>query len=374
MSAIYQEITNVEEDITTDIKVLESHMGGMLDRVQHNSVKLKRFQAFEMDLLRLNSLAEMIEHILNDARTFFDLDVITFCLVDEKNEIVGYLEEDGYKYQNKEGLMLLQRTEQLKKSQSYSGRPYLGRYNADTCEIFFPGEQKPSSVAIIPLARRGKYMGSLNFGSFKDDRFIFDMATDFVEHMVSVVSICLENNLNFETMRRTSLVDTLTGVNNRRFLEQRLGEEIDRSQRNDQPLSCLFLDIDFFKKINDTYGHQAGDEVLSIVAATIKKQLRSNDVLARYGGEEFVALLTNIGEAMALEIAERIRDSVFSSDIDSGGQQIKVSISIGASTYVSSAQKVASSVIAEKLIQSADDALYQAKNNGRNKVEQGGAV
>ena len=97
----------LEEDITTDLHVLQSHLDGMLDRVQFNSLTLKRFQVFEMRLLNLNSLAEMIDHILGDARTFFDLDVISFCLIDEKGEIAGFLDDDGYDYKNNKGLVLL---------------------------------------------------------------------------------------------------------------------------------------------------------------------------------------------------------------------------------------------------------------------------
>lgn len=363
----------MEEDLTTDLLVLQSHLDGMLDRVQHNSLTLKRFQMFEMGLLRLNSLAEMIEHILQDAKTFFDLDLISFCLLDEKGDIAKYLEEDGYDYQNTEGLILLRDKEVLQKTLGMSARPFLGRYTAQTCADFFPLEQKPSSVAIIPLSRRGNYMGSLNLGSYQTERFNFEMATDFVEHMVSVVSICLENNLNFETMRRTSLVDTLTGVNNRLFLEQRIGEELDRSQRNEQPLSCLFLDIDHFKSVNDNYGHQAGDYVLAEVAGTIKKQLRSNDVLARYGGEEFVALLTNIDESMAGEIAERIRASIKGLDLCFNDHAVSVTISVGSATYQPSKSRMqqTSAEIAERLINSADNALYLAKNNGRDRVERG---
>ncbi|WP_349431484.1 sensor domain-containing diguanylate cyclase [Methylomarinum sp. Ch1-1] len=365
----------MEEDLTTDLLVLQSHLDGMLERVQHNSLALRRFQVFEMGLLRLNSLAEMIEHILNDAKAFFDLDVISFCLLDEKGDIAKYLEEDGYDYRNTEGLILLQDKGKLQGILGASGRPFLGRYQPDNCSVFFSESQKPASVAILPLTRRGNYMGSLNLGSYKTDRFIIDMATDFVEHMVSVVSICLENNLNFETMRRTSLVDTLTGVNNRRFLEQRIGEELDRSQRNDQPLTCLFLDIDYFKKVNDTYGHQVGDQVLMAVAGAIKKQLRSNDVLARYGGEEFVALLTNIGEDMACAIAERIRISIKELPIQFNDEGIAVTISIGSATYLPGRRvQMSSAEIAAKLIQNADAALYQAKNNGRNRVEIGGMV
>jgi len=371
-----KENTSLKEDLTTDLAVLESHLDGMLERVQKNSLTLKRFQMFEMGLLKLNSLAEMIDHILNDAKVFFDLDVISFCLVDEKGDISRYLDEDGYDYHNKTGFILVENKELLKNTAGAIHQPFLGRYNAQDCAVFFPQEHKPSSVAIIPLTRRGIYLGSLNLGSYKANRFIINMATDFVEHMVSVVSICLENNLNFETIRRTSLMDALTGVNNRLFLEQRIGEELDRSQRNTQPLTCLFLDIDFFKSINDNYGHQAGDYVLTSIAGAIKQQLRNNDVLARYGGEEFVALLTNIDENMAYEIADRIRDNVKSLAVEYNEQVISVTISIGTATYQPDrqTQQFPTTDLARQLIQTADSALYLAKQNGRDRVENGGLV
>lgn len=345
----------------------------MLDRVKHNSLTLKRFQRFEMRLINLNSLAEMIDHILEDAKTFFDLDVISFCLIDEKGEIAGFLDDDGYDHESNEGLILLQDKELLKSTFGLSIHPFMGVYKNSNCSAFFPDhERKPVSVAIIPLSRRSKYLGSLNLGSYTPNRFDNHMATDFIEHMVSVVSICLENNLNFEMMRRTSLIDTLTGVNNRRFLEQRIGEEIDRCQRNDEPLSCLFLDVDHFKSVNDTYGHQMGDYVLSLVAGMIKKQLRSNDVLARYGGEEFVALLSTIDESMAKDIAERIRVSIKELPIEQDEQNINITISIGFSTYYpSKSPSMGSSEVSVQLIHAADAALYSAKENGRDRVAKG---
>ncbi len=348
----------------------------MLDRVEENSLTLKRFQAFEMILLNLNSLPTMIDHLLDDTKTFFDLDVVSFCLIDEKREIAGFLNEDGYDYQSKTGLLLLEDKELLKNTFGSSSRPLLEEYKESSCAGFFPkNERKPASVAILPLCRRKKYFGSLNLGSYTPNRFISNMATDFVEHMLSVVSICLENNLNYEMMRRTSHIDTLTGVNNRRFLEQRIGEEIDRSQRNDEPLSCLFLDIDHFKLINDTYGHQAGDHVLALIAGMIKKQLRSNDVLARYGGEEFVALLSHIDEAKAGDIAERIRKSIKELLVEFENEDIEATISIGLAAYQPSHSATLSTAeIAAQLIQSSDAALYIAKKNGRDKVENGAPV
>jgi diguanylate cyclase (GGDEF)-like protein len=366
----------LEEDINTDLFVLQSHLNGMLDRVNNNSLTLKKFQVFEMGLLNLNSLAEMIEHVLSDAENFFDLDIISFCLIDEKAEIAGYLDDDGYDYQNKKGFILLKDKNLLKSTFGLSSRPFLGAYKQSICAGFFTQDQRmPVSVAIIPLIRRGKYLGSINFGSFVANRFIKYMATDFLDHMASVISICLENNLNFEMMRRTSLIDTLTGVNNRRFLEQRIDEELDRSKRNDEPLSCLFLDIDHFKMINDTHGHQAGDYVLALIAKIIKKQLRSNDVLSRYGGEEFVALLSNINETMVFDIAERIRKSIKDKAFVYNEQKISVTISIGSSTYhPTKFPSERSSEIATQLIHAADSALYVAKDNGRDRVERGELV
>ncbi len=370
------ETFKLEENITTELCILESHLDSMLDRAQENSLTLKRFQSFEMKLLNIHTLPGMIDHLLNDARTFFDLDVVSFCLVDEKGEISGFLNEDGYNYQAKEGFFLLENKELLKNTFGLSPQPFLGDYKKASCHGFFPHtKRKPSSVAIVPLSRRGKYLGSLNLGSFTSSRFISNMATDFIEHLVSVISICLENNLNYEMLRRTSHIDTLTGVNNRRFLELRIGEEVDRSQRNTNPLSCLFLDIDHFKSINDNYGHQAGDHMLSVIAKMIKKQLRSNDVLARYGGEEFVALLSNIGEEKASDIAERIRSSIEGLLVEQDSSHINVTISIGIASYrPSELPMLSTDQIASQLVHSSDTALYSAKKNGRNKVVNGKPV
>ncbi|MGR9115051.1 MAG: DUF484 family protein [Gammaproteobacteria bacterium] len=364
------------EDLNTDLCILQSHLEGMLERVQHNSNALRRFQAFERRLLNLNSLSELIEHVLHDGKAFFDLDVVSFCLIDQEGLLADYLTEDGFDIKGSKELILLKNKQLLKTTFGFAVKPYIGAYKQAQCSDFFPNiEKKPVSVAIIPLIRRGIFLGSLNFGSFQAQRFLDDMATDFIEHMVSVVSICLENNLNFEMMRRTSFIDTLTGINNRRFLEQRLNEEIDRSQRNGEPLSCLFMDIDYFKSINDNYGHQGGDQVLIAVANTIKKLLRNNDVLGRFGGEEFVALLSNLDDVMLQAIAERIRETIQALNIEVEGRVIQTTISIGTSTYITSlAPTCTSADVAVRLVEAADSALYRAKRNGRNRVESNGLI
>jgi len=365
----------LEEDLTTDLMVLQSHLDGMLERVKSNGNTLRRFQMFEMGLLNLNSLAEMLEYILA-SQDFFDLDYIGFCLIDAKGELQTYLMEDGFNIDKQPRLILLKNNDILQATFGCSINPYLGLYKTAKCAHFFTiDKHKPASVAIIPLVRRGKFLGALSMGSLDAHRFENTMATDFIEHMTSVVSVCLENHLNYEAMKRTSLMDTLTGVNNRRFLEQRLGEEIDRAQRSVEALSCFFLDIDFFKKVNDTYGHQVGDQVLTLVAKTIREQLRNNDVLARYGGEEFVALLANIEEGMAFDIAERIRKKIKSIVVEAKGESVTITISIGSVTYKpSKGTHINSSQVGVDLIEKADAALYSAKNSGRDKVVSAGVI
>lgn len=364
---------NVEEDLATDLVVLQSHLETMLERVQQNSATLQKFQAFEIRLLKLNSLSDIIDHLLEDIKDYFDLDVVSLCLIDETGEIAKTLNNNGYPYSSKHGLMLLDSKKLLK---STAIQPYIGAYEQSQCADFFPHiERQPTSVAITPLTRRGKYLGTLNLGSYQFDRFADNMATDFIEHLSSVVSVCLENNLHIEEIRRVSYIDALTGVNNRRFLEQRIGEELKRSQRNAQPLSCQFFDIDFFKSVNDQHGHQGGDLVLSSAAAAIKSQLRDHDVFVRYGGEEFVALLSNTNEAKALETAERIRHAIQTLDIAFNDISISVTVSIGVSTYLPDSTSISmDGEIATRLIKSADSALYRAKHNGRNRVENGGIV
>lgn len=365
----------MEDDITTDLTVLQSHLDGMLDRVQHNSLTLKRLQEFEMRLLGLSTLTEMIEFILIGAKELFDLDVVSLSLLDPKQEIEACLLGDNGQYQIREGLLLTQDEHLFKHHFGFTNRPMLGLFHIEKHSKFFSTQEfNPSSVMLAPLIRRSRYLGSLNLGSFNSDRFICNMSTDFVEHLASIVGICLENIFNYETMRKTSLVDPLTGVNNRRFLEQRIEEELDRCQRSREPLSCLFLDIDFFKSINDNHGHQAGDHVLALVAGAIKKQLRSNDVLSRYGGEEFVALLSQSDETRGQDIAERIRRAIEMLKISLNERDIPVTISIGVATFLPRPGKISVAEIAQQLIQAADAALYQAKHTGRNRVQSTGVI
>ena len=165
-----------------------------------------------------------------------------------------------------------------------------------------------------------------------------------------------------EELERLSTSDALTGLHNRRYLTQRLSEELVRSYRHKGSFSVLMADVDEFKKYNDAFGHPAGDEVLKKVASILLGSTRSVDCTARYGGEEFAVLLTGTAGDVAAEVAERIRARV-------EGQEFagrKITLSIGIAEFPANGQT------ADEVISNADEALYEAKRKGRNKVMRAG--
>lgn len=166
-----------------------------------------------------------------------------------------------------------------------------------------------------------------------------------------------------ENMREMAMRDPLTKVYNRRYFMELLFKEINYTVRIRQPLTCILIDIDFFKKVNDTYGHQAGDYVLQNVAQKLSKELRVYDAFARYGGEEFVIMLRTTTLDNALILAERLRKNVEAMQISYDGKIIPVTISMGVSTL--DPERVVS---VEELLKEADEHLYRSKENGRNRV------
>ena len=161
-----------------------------------------------------------------------------------------------------------------------------------------------------------------------------------------------------------ALTDNLTGLYNRRFLDKRFEEEISRAKRNVTPLSCFLLDIDFFKKINDTYGHDFGDFVLKEIADVLKNNLRGYDGIVRFGGEEFIVILPGVDADGAKKAAEKIRGKIESHDFTRNDTTHKVTISIG----VFSCPSTDMNESIDHYIKSADEALYKAKESGRNRV------
>jgi two-component system cell cycle response regulator len=164
-----------------------------------------------------------------------------------------------------------------------------------------------------------------------------------------------------ETIYKMTIIDGLTGAHNKRYLLETLDREIPRSRRHGRPLSVVMFDIDHFKKINDTYGHLAGDYVLKEIATLVRSRLRPDDVFGRYGGEEFCALLPETALAGAGAIAEDLRRRIQERRYTFENEQILVTVSLGAA-------ELDGEMDGTGLLKAADEKLYDAKRGGRNKV------
>ncbi len=364
----------MSKDLQAHNRLLQQRLTDFMAEARANEQKLRRFQAMELKLVSLSSILELFDAILHPDPSTLSWDQVSLLLFDPEYEMQRLLKEEGVNLNEWPELIFATSWGELEALNATSLFPRLGVYRSEKhSRIFTTQRRKPASVAMLPLVRYGRLIGSFNIGSYDADRFVRGVRTDFLEHFAAVVAICLENAVNLERLKRQGLTDTLTAINNRRFFDQRLKEEVDAAGRSGQPLSCMLLDVDHFKNVNDTYGHPVGDLVLREVAAIIRAQLRGSDVLSRYGGEEFSALLKDTSPAVAVEVAERIRARVESRVFDVEGiKPFSITISIGVATLRCEPDSCLKLRSGDHLIGHADRVLYDAKAGGRNCVKSAG--
>jgi diguanylate cyclase (GGDEF)-like protein len=224
-----------------------------------------------------------------------------------------------------------------------------------------------ASVLVVPLFVRNRVMGSLQLFGERTDSFTREDA-----QLLWILSLVAESMLardySNETLLRFAFTDFLTGLKTRGYFEQQLDLELARAERRGTPVAILMIDIDHFKRLNDTHGHQAGDVVLRDVAAILTRDLREIDTAARYGGEEFILLLPETDLPGAKLVAQRLRAAVEQANFFTGartaaGEETEhVTISIGVALFPEEAR------FKRDLLEASDAALYEAKAQGRNRV------
>ncbi len=363
-------------ELEAENESLRARMAYLMEQAERNHAIMCRHQAFDLEIVGAASFPELIDTIFRSLPVISELDIVTLCLVDPEQDIHTVMVKLGVDFARYPQLVFVERDSVLgfvpsrKAHLTAPSKPLLGPYVPTVHQAMFP--QPPAglqSIALVPLLRNKRIIGSLNLGSLDPTRFTPALGTDFIEHMASIIAICLENVISNEMLKYIGLTDSLTGVYNRRYIDRRLLEEIGRARRQAYRISCLYIDLDHFKAVNDTYGHQGGDEVLREVATRIKAELRLSDALGRFGGEEFVVLLIDADLASATTCAQRIRASVADAPFRlSSGEQLPISVSIGVATLDDFERDHAIEGVAQQLVAKADSALYQAKENGRNQV------
>ena len=226
------------------------------------------------------------------------------------------------------------------------------------------------SILVMPIIFEEKVIGTLFLRTSRTNLSFTGNEIRLLQSISDAAANTLYNAFLFSQvedektrLEKLAITDYLTGIYNIRYFYHRIIEEFSRAERYDMPISCLMVDIDFFKKINDAYGHKIGDMVLKEFALQLKKHTRKSDVLARYGGEEFIIMLPQTSLPGAIVEAERIRNAITHYKFKCLKSRSGITISIGISAFPNTKIKTH-----DELISSADDALYEAKNSGRDRV------
>ncbi|MFH1736910.1 MAG: sensor domain-containing diguanylate cyclase, partial [Actinomycetota bacterium] len=224
-----------------------------------------------------------------------------------------------------------------------------------------PFNGRIKSFAAVPLSTDGYDIGVIFLGKYAIEPFSKE-AEEFLETLAGQAAIAVENAKLYAQAQEMAIHDGLTGIYNYRYFMKSLEEEIKRAERYGRTVSLMMIDIDLFKHVNDTYGHQRGDDVLKGLTQTLVNSTRETDIVSRYGGEEFCVILPETELDDAVEVAEKLRISVAkASYAREKGQSMKVTISLGVAAYPVLASNQ------EELLRKADDALYSAKTK-RNMV------
>jgi diguanylate cyclase (GGDEF)-like protein/PAS domain S-box-containing protein len=228
----------------------------------------------------------------------------------------------------------------------------------------FPADHPPIRTFLgVSLVTRGAVIGCLYLTDKADELPFSQEDEDLVAGLTSDAATAIENARLFEQVQQLAMIDELTGLYNRRHFFKMAEREFERARRYNSPLAAIMLDIDYFKRINDTYGHAVGDRVLRAIAVCCQSNLRDVDLLGRYGGEELVVLLPENDLPGGCRAAERLRQSVSELAIETGQGMLNMTISLGTACLCDDDPDLMA------LLNRADDALYAAKRAGRNRVE-----
>jgi two-component system, cell cycle response regulator len=352
-------------------RLLQARLDALTEEVGRNESLLRKTQERELELLRAASLTQLFDRLIAGLRTSYQLDEVALILHDPQHEIRHLLSGDGTTLTEPPGVCFVDALVTVAPQLANLDRPWLGPYRKVDHELLVPGvsREPPGSLALIPLRRGEPLDGVLVFCSSDPFRFTHELASDFLAHLGLVAAICVENAVNRARLLRSGLTDFLTGFHNRRYLHARLREELARAQRSGHAIVCLMIDVDHFKRINDQYGHLAGDTVLREVAHRIDQEMRISDTGARFGGDEFALVLSQAAMSDGEKVAGRVLHAVRNHPIPIGqGIAETVTLSIGVAAATPGAGTRDYKVLAERLIAEADAALYRAKSAGRNRL------
>ena len=290
----------MEEKRLEENRHLREKLDKLLKEARRNEQTQTTFDDFSLSVVAAQGPKELF-HLLLEEQKSFRIDEIRLCLVDRYHEVERLLTES---YQHKfTGLSFIDTETSKLLISDIPDRPQLGSRILTKYDwlIGFDDKSDYKSAALLPLKRGDEVIGIQLLLSKNPERYNKDDDTFFLQKLSAMIAISIENCINRQRALELGYQDGLTNASHRRSFAARLKHETDRCLRNKTDLVCLFLDIDFFKKINDQYGHQVGDAVLVRLVTLMRDEVRSSDIVARYGGEEFAIILPDTGITLAHE-------------------------------------------------------------------------
>src|ERR1700726_4952840 len=235
------------DDVGRENDELRKRVAEMTAKAANNETIMKRTQARELTLLRADSLSQLLHAMVDGLRESYSLDAVSVVLLDPQHEIRHLLVAGGDRPEEFRQIFFVDSLVGVAPQLARMHNPWLGPFVGADPHLLFPGASNLKSAALVPLPRKDLATGPLCFGSRDPTRFTRHHGTDFLAHLGAVAAVCIENAVNRTRLHRAGITDFLTGWNNRRYLQQRLQEEVSRAQRRAGSIACLMIDIDRFK-------------------------------------------------------------------------------------------------------------------------------
>ena len=248
-----------EKNPSAELEQVRQELADLHAEVARNEGILRKSEERELALLQAEDLRGLFRTMINLLAESYGLAQVTVVVCDPDHDIRHLLVAGGTQPEELPGLLFVDALVGLAPQYSNLAKTWLGQYSVSDHQLIFAGRTDIASIAMIPLVHKDRLVGSLNFGSDDASRFTRDHASDFLNHLGLIASFAVENAVNRARLRRSGFTDVLTGWHNRRYLQVRLKEELARARRHGSSLVCLMIDIDRFKRVNDTHGHAAGD-------------------------------------------------------------------------------------------------------------------
>ena len=320
---------------------------------------LSNLNQITLDLLKLQDMQQLLSSLVELSANFLDASYAEIMLIEEDVLVTHATTQNQLHLMNQR----VNRDGAVLSWQAFDSRQpvVLSDYSSWPHRREIYKEFSLHAVAGFPILNNEQCIGVLGVGRNTPDYEFTQDQIQFGNLFASLAALIISNTQLRDSLKELSIRDPLTGLFNRRYMEEMLKREISRVTRQLHPLGIIMLDIDHFKRFNDTFGHVAGDKLLSQVGRFLQSQVRGDDIACRYGGEEFILILPDANVETVQNRAEQICGDVTNLQVDGVNQ--KITFSLGVAMYPQHGKTI------DEVIRAADAALYQAKQNGRNRVE-----